>query len=233
MRRMMLLLVSALACFALVQAAPAYAYTCSPGDVDGHFAVGGNDTPAGYANKGDLLVNDFAEHQNYTWRAIGIFENQANLVEMGWYIDEGVDQNAHPYKSWVNNTVKGTANWPGNNIQQGQNSYVEFGVRDQDDNDWYNFIFDGNQSYGDPKFASISVQNAFALSESESFCSGDSLRARFTTLRAVHALNGGWGWYHSLTEYINTSYLVQWSYANENGGGPTTYHVCDPPACSF
>jgi hypothetical protein len=82
----------------------------------------------------------------------------------------------------------------------------------------------------DPKFVSISAASAFALSESESWCSSDSLKARFTGLQAVHVQGGGWGWYHSLSSWISYSYLNEYHYAHET---ITIYHVCKTGACSF
>jgi len=175
------------------------------------------------------LVNDFALHQTDTWRAVGVYQNDDNLVEQGWFVSEDYDQNAHPYRSWVDNGILGTGNWALINVPQGTSSYVEFGVKDINDDNMYEFIYNGG-TLGDPKHVSISAGSAFGLSESESWCSSDSLKARFTALRAVHSQGGGWQVYHSLNFYINTSYLRQYTYANET---ISIYHVCKPSACSF
>jgi hypothetical protein len=231
MRKVGLLLASTVSvCLTLIPANQALAFTCPPGDVAEHYGVGGSDTPAGYANRSEVLVNGFWEHQNHTWRAVGIFQNGSNFVEMGWVVKEDYDQNAHPYRSWVNNGVLGTGTFALIDVPQGPNQYVQFGVRDTDDNNNYNFIYDGDNSFSDTKFASINAGTAFALSQSESSCSSDSMKARFTQLRAVHTQSGGWVGYFSLATYVDHSYLGQWEYSNET---LSAYHVCNPPACSF
>jgi hypothetical protein len=160
---------------------------------------------------------------------VGVFENGANFVEMGWRVNEDVDQKTHPYRSWVNNGVPNSAYWNLIDVPRGTSSYVEFGVKDANDDNWWTFTYD-NSDIGDQKLVTMAASASFALSESETNCSDDNLKARFTNLRAIHTQNGAFVTYHSLGLYINDSYQGQYDYANES---IDTYHVCKPTACNF
>ncbi len=59
------------------------------------------DTPV-YGTRGDLYVNNFDDHQWFSWRQVGVVQNSNNFAEAGWQTKEALDQQAHPFKTWSN-----------------------------------------------------------------------------------------------------------------------------------
>jgi hypothetical protein len=52
--------------------------------------------------------NTFSSDQFDSWRSITVWRNGNYSAEVGWYVDEDVDQFAHPYKTWVNDGIPHT-----------------------------------------------------------------------------------------------------------------------------
>jgi hypothetical protein len=158
---------------------------------------------AAYGDKASVYVNSFANSQYQTWRAVGAFRNSNNFAEVGWYIQESdFNQRAHPYNTWVSDGVLSSFDYYFSDVPQ--SGYQMFNLNDKNNDKYWSFFWAGNQ-LGSNEYVNMSGPQAIALTESERYCTNDSLLAHFNSLQFIKTVNGPWMNYTNLAYYIDTT----------------------------
>ena len=120
--------------------------------------------------------------------------NDNNFMEAGWQTQAVYDQQAHPFKTEKDAGVVSSVVLSGINLPQ--NAFEAFRVVDANDDNVYQSYY-GNNQIGVNNTVTINAGSSFAISESESTCSSDSLWAEFRELRYISNQGG------SLVNYVD------------------------------
>lgn len=175
-------------------ARPAMA-SCSGTNI--HYGVGGVDNTSTLfrGTKADIYVNNFSTHQYKVARNLSVYQNSNNFAEVGWAVVDSVDQNKHPYKTWVSDgvdkTVIASASLPGD-------SAVSFKVHDDNDDKYWSFAWNGN-ALGN-QYANFHLGRSRA--QSERWCTSDSAWGHHFNLQHLVYINGSWDDFGGLSQDV-------------------------------
>jgi hypothetical protein len=170
--------------------------------VNPHDAVGGREpsTTTRLGNRADVLVNNFTQGQDNTWRSVTVWQSPNFSAEVGWFVNPLVSPLPLPYKTWVNNGVDATVNGSQNITLVG--SLHTFKVHDQNHDHEWSFAWDGNPLGNEH----VAFDWGFPLDESERCTDpGDNLYARFTNLQQLGCTNCSWNVYTDVVKYVNNT----------------------------
>jgi hypothetical protein len=183
-----------------------------------HDAVGGNEATVGatrIGDRADVLVNNFTQSQHANWRAVALIQNGNNFLEAGWVLDVIFgNQGQHPYKTWVNLGVAHETDFLGVTFAGGTTH--EFKVHDQNTDQSWSFAWDGTAMGNE----TMSMTQGLPVSEAESNCTDDPLKANFTNLNKINCQNCSWVAYLNVERYINTT--TNWKFCRRSN---TRYEV--------
>jgi hypothetical protein len=177
---------------------PAFA-SCGGNTV--HDWIGGYDSSySSYRGaKGDLYVNSFgSSHQYHVARNVVIWQNSNNFAEAGWVILESINQLMHPYKTWVNDGVVRTTYL---SADFGGGTNHTFKVHDENGDRYWSFAYDGNAMGNE--YANFPYGNA--VSETERWCTSDSLWAHAYNLQNLTYINGSWANWAANSKWADTA----------------------------
>jgi hypothetical protein len=130
---------------------------------------------------------------------VAIIQDGLNLIEVGWFREEAEDNQAHPYKTRVENGVSTT--WKSVQIDLSTNAFHEFKVHDANADNLWSFAYDGNPLGNE--FSSVDLGTP--VTESERRCTNDSLFAHLRYLKVLKITGGTWEQYLSLFQYMDSA----------------------------
>ncbi len=166
-----------------------------------HVGTGASEGWPSFGSKAQVWVNNFNTNQFETWRAVAVYQNSNNLVEVGWYTGGGTpDQKAHPYKTRVVDSVPHETNFPNIDIAP-RDDFHSFYIQDVNDNNHWNAWMDGS-ALGTDDFATLTNSASFPVTEAESFCTDDNRLAHFNSLKVIDHVNGSFENYGSLDYFV-------------------------------
>jgi hypothetical protein len=170
--------------------------------INPHDAVGGREpnTTTRLGNKANVLVNNFTQQQQNTFRSVTIWQSNSFSAEVGWFVNPSVTPLPRAYKTWVNDGFGFTVNGTQNIFPLGEAH--EFKVHDQNHDRMWSFAWDGN-ALGNQ---TVNFDWGFPLDQSERCNTPDNLFAHFSSLQRITAPNASWTNYSDVVQYIdNTS----------------------------